>query len=220
MENMFRKIGMVFALFLVTGVMFGQGFKFGILFDPAVTWLRSDVKDVIPEQARLGFDFGLSADWYFAKNYAFATGISLFNTGGTLKYVNGIVNFRTKDGNVPIDQHGKVKYNVQYLKVPIAIKMKTHMIGRHVYTANLGLDPMMRVSANANFDGEKGVHVNKEINFFNIGWHLGIGTEYSLGGELSFFGGISYMNCFRDMTKPMHDKITANTIFFRAGIMF
>jgi len=217
---MFRIISIVIVLFLATGSVFGQGTRFGILFDPTITWLRSDVKDVIPEQARLGFDLGMSADFYFAKNYAFATGISLFDTGGTLKYVNGILNFRTKDGNVEIASGDRVKYKVQYVKIPVAMKFKTHMIGRFVYSANLGFDPMIRVSAKADFNNEKSMSMNKEINFLNLGWHIGIGTQYSLGGDLSIFGGLSLMNSFTDMTQPMHDKITSNNLALRIGVMF
>ena len=211
---------MVFALFFVTGALFGQGFKFGVKFDPVITWLRSDVSDVLPEQARLGFDLGLTADFYLARNYAFATGMTLYNTGGTLKYTSGITNFRAKNGNVPIEPHGKVTYNVQYVKIPVAMKLKTHLIGRFVYSANLGFDPMIRVSAKGNFNNETNMSVSDEINFLNMGWHIGIGTEYSLGGEVAFFCGLSVMNTFVDMTKPMHDRITSNNLFFRIGVIF
>jgi len=216
---MFRKIYIVGILFFVTGLVSGQGFKFGIMFDPTVTWLRSDVKDVTPEKAYLGFDLGMTADGYFSKNYAFSTGISLFNMGGTLKYINGISNFHTKDGNVQIEPGGNVKYRVQYVKIPVAMKFKTHMIGRFVYSANLGFDPMMRVSARADFNNEKSANVNDEIKFLNMGWHFGGGAHYSLGGEVALFVGLSYMSTFMDMTKPAHD-ITSNHFLFRFGIIF
>ena len=87
---MFRKLHIVVILFLATGTVFGQGFKFGVFFDPTITWLRSDVSDVKRDKARVGFDLGMSADYYFSQNYAFASGISLFNIGGTLKYANGV----------------------------------------------------------------------------------------------------------------------------------
>ena len=211
---------MVFVLLLAAGSVAGQGLKFGILFDPCVTWLRSDVKDVIPDQARLGFDFGLSTDFYFARNYAYATGISLFNTGGTLLYVNGVQNFRTRNGNVEIASGDRIKYKVQYVKIPVAMKFKTHMIGRFVYSARLGFDPMVRIAAKADFNDEKNINVNDEIKLLNLGWHFGVGAQYSLGGELSLFGGLSLMNTLADMTQPMHDKITSNTLFLRFGIMF
>ena len=94
------------------------------------------------------------------------------------------------------------------------------MIGRIIYSANLGFDPMIRVSASANINNEKGVHVNEEINFLNMGWHFGGGAQYSLGGELALFFGLSFMNTFVDMTKPMHDHISSYNLFFRLGVMF
>ena len=216
---MFRKIYIIVVLFLATGSVFGQGFKFGVFFDPTATWLRSDRSEVKREKARIGFDLGMSADYYFSQNYAIATGISLFNMGGTLKYVKG-ANLRTKDGNIPIEPGGNVKYKVQYIKIPAAVKFKTHMIGRIVYSANLGFDPMIRVSTRANFGDSKNVKANKETKLFNFGCHFGAGAQYSLGEEASIFAGLSFMNTLMDMTKPDHDRITSNNLVFRIGVMF
>ena len=216
---MCRKIYIGIILFLATSSVFGQGFKFGIFFDPTITWLRSDVSDVKRDKARVGFDLGMSADYYFSQNYAFASGISLFNIGGTLKYANGVT-LHTKDGNKPVESGGRVKYKVQYLKIPGAIKFKTHMIGRIVYSANLGLDPMIRVSARVNYDDVKNVKANKETKFLNFGCHFGIGAQYSLGEDAAIFGGLSFMNTMADMTKADHDRITSNNLVFRIGVMF
>ena len=216
---MFRKIYLVGLLFFAMGLVSGQGVKFGIKFDPTITWLRSDVKEVMPYRAYLGFDLGMTVDNYFSKNYAFATGISLFNTGGTLKYLKAIELF-TKDGKIKIEPGDNVKYKVQYVKVPIAMKFKTHMIGRFVYSANLGFDPMIRISGRADFYNEKSANVNDEIKFLNAGWHFGGGAHYSLGGEVALFFGLSYMSAFMDMTKPAFDMITSNNLFYRIGIIF
>jgi hypothetical protein len=216
----FRKISTVILLAFAAGTVSAQGLKFGILVDPTITWLRSDVKDVTRDKARMGFDLGMTIDYYFSDNYAFATGISLFNTGGTLKYAAGVANFRTKDGNVALEPGATVKYKIQYIKVPVAFKFKTHTIGRIVYSANLGVDPMVRVSARANFNEEKNAKVNKETKLLNLGWHFGAGAHYSLGGEAALFGGLSFMNTFMDITKPSHDKITAYHLALRLGVMF
>ena len=210
---------MFFILFLATGSVFGQGIRFGIHIDPAITWLSSDVSDVSSGRAQAGFDFGLFADYYFAQNYAFATGVSLFNTGGELKYDKGI-SLHTKDGNKIIDPGGTVKYKIQYVKIPVALKFKTIEIGRFTYSANLGLDPMIRVSTRVNFRDVKDVHANQETKLFNFGWHFGLGGQYSLGGETAIFAGLFFMNTFTDITKPAHDKITSNNLLFRMGIVF
>jgi hypothetical protein len=200
--------------------LFGQEFRFGVHIDPSTTWLRSDVKDVTRDKARLGIDAGLSLDYFFAQKFAFASGISLFNTGGTLMYANGIGNFRTKDGNVQIEPGGTVKYKLQYIKIPVALKFKTDQIGHFTYSANLGFDPMMRVSARADVNDLNGAKVNKEIKLFNFGWHFGITAHYALGQKTSIFGGLSYLNTFSDMTKTSHGKITSNNILLRVGMVF
>ena len=217
---MLRKNVILLILLLATSSAFGQFFKFGVQLDPTITWLRSDVSDVTREKARLGLDIGMSGEYYFARNYAFASGISLFSTGGTLRYVNGVDKFRTKEDNIKLEPDSKVKYKLQYVKIPAAIKFKTHLIGRMVYSVNLGFDPMFRVSARAAINGGDAVKVNKEISFLNLGWHFGVGAQYSLGQEASIFGGLSFMNIFTDMTKPSHDKITSENLMLKIGMMF
>ena len=218
--NIFRKIHVLIIVLMASGSVFGQGVKFGVFFDPTVTWWKSDVSDVMAEKARLGFDFGISADYYFAKNYAFATGISLFNTGGTLKYTHPNLTLHTRDENVRIEPGTTVKYNIQYMKIPFALAFKTHRIGRLVYSANLGFDPMIRVSTRVDFNNFKKISAPKETNLFNLGWHFGAGAQYSLGGDLALIGGLSFMNTFADITQPSHDKITSNNLVLRIGILF
>ena len=216
---MLRNLYIVIIFLLATNQLFGQGFKLGVFFDPTVSWLRSDVEDVKREQARVGFDFGVSADYFFSQNYAFATGISLYNTGGTLKYNNPYL-LRTKDGSVQIATGGNVKYKIQYIKIPVALKFKTHMIGRYIYSVNLGFDPMLRVSARANYSNVKNVKATQATNLFNLGLHFGAGAQYSLGKDFAVFGGLTFMSTLLDMTSPAHDKITSNNLIFRIGLMF
>jgi len=218
-KMMFKKISIAVILFLAASSVFGQIFRFGILFDPTVTWLRSDVKDVTRDKARIGLDIGMTADYFFSRNYAFSSGISLFNMGGTLKYINGIT-LNTKDEKVTIEPGGKVIYMVQYVKIPAAMKFKTVEIGRITYSADLGFDPMIRVSTRVNYYDVKKVKANRETKFFNLGCHFGGGAQYSLGGDASIFAGLSFMNTFLDMTKQSHDKITSNNLVFRIGVLF
>jgi len=219
-----KKIYIILLLFcgkllLCGNPIFAQGMKFGIHFDPTIVWLQSDVDDVKPVKSHLGFDFGLSADYFFAKNYAFATGLSLFNTGGTLMYEKETT-LRGKRENVTVEYGEEVKYRIQYIKIPVALKFKTHRIGRMVYSANLGFALMMRATGHVDHNGKNKINVNDEIKLFNMGWHFGGGAAYSLGGEASIFGGLSFMNTFVDITAPTHDKITSRNLMLRIGVMF
>ncbi len=194
--------------------------KLGVFFDPAVSWFRSDEPTSDPVKARMGMNVGLMVDMFFAKNYAFATGISLFTTGGTIKYKNGIT-LHTKNGiDGKVNAGGDVLYKIQYLRIPAGLKLKTHMIGRFTYYADLGLDPLIRVGARANYGNETNVGIGKEIKPFNIAFHVGGGAEYSLGKEAALIFGLTYMNAFADMTSPSSDRICLNTIMLRLGVAF
>ena len=215
-----KKVHIIFLLFFATGSAFGEGIQFGVHFDPTLVWLESFEKTkVAPEGSHLGFDFGVSADFYFAKNYAFATGVSLFNTGGKLKYINGF-NLAGTD----LSQNTTVTYRVQYVKIPVGLRFKTHRIGRMIYSANIGFAPMIRASGHAEIPNNDNLEIKDEIRLFNLGWRFGGLAAYSLGGDAAIFGGLSFMNSFIDMTKSggQHTpgKITSKNLMLRVGVMF
>lgn len=217
---MHRKILVIGLLFLLFRPVFGQGLKLGIFVDPVVSWIKADVDEIVREKARIGLDVGLTADYFFAENYAFSSGMSLFMTGGTLGYKNGI-KLRTKDGeDGTVPAGGHVLYKVRYLKIPLGIKLKTHRIGRFVYYADLGMDPMIKITARADYASFSDVRIGKEIKNFNMGFHIGGGIKYPLGGNASAVFGLKYMNAFADMTVPPKDKVTINNLMFRIGISF
>jgi len=218
----------VFVLFVsaksLTGAGLAPHLQFGVFFNPVFTWLQSDVNDVVPGKVRTGFDFGMSMDYFFAENYAFSSGLSMFNTGGTLKYNNGT--FHNRDNTtISILPNSDVKYQIQYVKIPVALKFKTHLIGRMVYSANIGFDLMARASSSAYFrdtDNElfDGINANKEISFFNMGWFFGGVISYHLGGDAFIYSGLVFMDTFTDMTVPSRDMIKSQNLFLRLGIVF
>lgn len=219
-----KRLYIIIILLFAAEYTIGQGrLKFGVLFDPTITWLQSDNMNVTPKKIHAGFNFGVSVDYYFANNYAFATGVSLFNTGGTLTYTDGVARFRTNQDEVSIKPGSDITYRIQYVKIPLGLKFKTHRIGRYVYFANLGVNPMARALARADFTDENdkeydSVNVNNEVNFFNMGWFFGGGASYSLGGNAAIFAGINFMSTFIDMTS--RDFITSRNLSLRIGVLF
>ena len=209
----------ILIVFFCSCQVFGQGIKFGVHFDPALVWFQSNVNDIIPQKTHLGFDLGMSVDYFFAQNYAFATGISLFNTSSTLKYASGTI-LRTPTDNLQVSPADDVKYRIQYVKIPIALRFKTHRIGRMIYSANLGCDPLIRATSHIDFRDNKNIDANSEVKLFNLGWHFGGKAAYSLGGEAAIFGGLSFMNTFLDITTPTYDKITSKNLMLQLGVLF
>jgi hypothetical protein len=207
-----------------------QRFRFGIQLTPALAWLKSDRNDEItPEKIRAGLNVGLTTDYFFAKNYAFASGIALFMTGGTLRY-RSETELKTAPSPARLQANTDVLYKLQYLTVPAGIKMRTQVIGRLGYYADLGFDPMIRVRAKSDFllydapasapIDRKDVNVKGHIRLFALGYHIGGGLYCPIGGDAAITGGLTFMNLFTGITKDHNSKITSNHILLRMGMSF
>ncbi|MDR1667556.1 MAG: PorT family protein [Bacteroidales bacterium] len=206
-----------------------QRFRFGVQLSPVLTWLKSDRQDeVSPEKIRVGLNVGLTTDYYFAKHYAFASGIALFMTGGTLRY-RSETELKTNSSSFMLQANSDVLYKLQYVTVPAGIKMNTPTIGRFKYYVDLGFDPMIRVRAKSDFslyDASSATHifhgnvnVKRNTRLFALGYHIGGGLCYPIGGDAAVIGGFSFMNMFTGMTKD-HSRITSNHILLRIGMSF
>ncbi|MDA3781377.1 MAG: porin family protein, partial [Bacteroidales bacterium] len=170
---------------------------------------------------KFGFNIGLSVDNYFAANYAFSTGISINNVGGSLsfddkKYIS------IHDINDSLDAGSTLEYNLQYINVPLGLKLKTNEIGYISFYTNLGLNTGIRIKSTGtsepnSIDKE---NINDEINLFNLGYYIGGGIEYSLGGNSAITAGLTYTNGFMDITKPDNNKVTLSNVALRVGVLF
>jgi hypothetical protein len=202
-----------------------QKISLGIHADPSVNWFSSDISQMKNDGARAGFNFGLTYNKYFTPNYSFSTGITLVRTGGRLVSSDTtsmeFKNFRSKvlPGNT-------MTYKIQYLVIPIGIKLQTNQIGYFTFFSDLGLDPKIAISRKVdipslNISGE---NARNAINLFNLSYHITAGIEYSLGGTTALVFGLSFDNNFMDATKDSgnkyNDKVSQKSLSFRFGVNF
>lgn len=202
-----------------------QSIGFGIHADPVISWFSSDNREIKNDGARPGFNFGLTFNRYFTPNYAFSTGISLLNAGGRLVSADTtelkFANFTS------IVMPGKpVVYKIQYLVIPIGLKLQTNQIGYITFFTDLGFDPKVVVRGRADIPslditGEQAIN---ELKMFNLSYHITAGIEYSVGGTTSMVLGLSFDNNFLDITKDLRDqpadKVTHKIMSFRLGVNF
>lgn len=202
-----------------------QKISFGIHADPVIGWFGSDIKETKNDGARPGFNFGLTFNKYFTQNYAFSTGISLLNTGGRLVNTDTVVMEFTNFNSTVLPEK-PVIYKIQYLAVPIGLKLQTNQIGYLTFFTDLGLDPKVVVGGKAdinslNISGEKAIN---ELRIFNLSYHITAGIEYSLGGTTALVTGLGFENNFLDITKEngdqLKDKVTHKLLSFRLGVNF
>lgn len=202
-----------------------QKITFGIHADPVISWFSSDNKETTNDGARAGINFGLNFNKYFTPNYSFSSGISIINAGGILaSSETTIMEFTNFTSTVAPGE--QIIYKIQYLAIPIGLKLQTNQIGYLTYFTDLGLDPKVVIGGKCDIPslGIKGENASNELNSFNLSYHISAGAEYSLGGTTALVFGLNFDNNFLDITtdnvNQLKDKIGHKLLSFRIGVNF
>jgi len=183
--------------------------RLGFVLSPQISWLNSDISDVSSNGSLFGYNFGLTMDRFFETNYAFTTGLTINTTGGKLTYNT------TDDLGQP--EVINTTYRLKYLEVPLALKLLTNDFHRSRYYGQFGLFGQFNIKAS----DENGNSKNSEVNFFDMGYQLGGGMEYSLGGDTYLTIGILFANGFLDVTDyKIDDKASLKRFVFQFGVIF
>jgi hypothetical protein len=227
LKSEIQKVVFVFVFALTPLILIAQQrIVLGLHVDPVISWFASDVPVIQNSGARPGFNFGLSINKYFTSNYSFSTGINLLNSGGRL------ISNDSQPTNLQLSKPtlvapGKsVVYKIQYLSIPVGLKLQTNQIGYITYFADTGLDPKIVVAGKVdvpylNISNEKAIN---ELNVFNLSYHITAGIEYSIGGNTALISALSFENIFLDVTKDNEnqptDIVSHKMLSFKMGITF
>lgn len=209
-------------LTLIPSFLYSQNTKMGIIAQPQVTWMKPSGSDNLTNQgSSIGFDVGLSIEKYFADNYAFLTGVSLNNIGGNISYADS-VEMEINEADIWVSEESDMTYNLQYVRVPLALKFKTNEIGYLTYFAQIGFEGGVNVKSVVTINDEDVTkeNVSKEVTLFNAGYLIGAGVEYSLGGNTCIILGLQYQNGIIDAINTTKDKVITPKVSLLFGIMF
>jgi len=218
----FLMIILVFHLFPASSQ---QKTTFSIAADPHISWFTSDNRDIDTKGIKPGISFGLVVDRFFGEKYAFSTGLFMTHLGGNLSYSDTVQIGTTKD-TVTVPAGTILSYSLQYINIPIALKLKTVEIGYKTFFVELGLKAMLRINSKATAPNKLLVKdkISDEIAFFNIAYSFGGGMEFSVGGNTSIIGGLYYTSTFLDITKDLYhkpqDNMRARMMSLRLGVLF
>jgi len=221
-----RMITLIIVLILSQSVLSAQQrIGFGIHFDPVISWFSTDIKKVRNDGARAGFNFGLTYNKYFTRNYSFSTGISLMRAGGRLVGSDTTV-LELGNSRYKVLPGNPVVYKIQYLVFPVGLKLQTNQIGYFTFFSDLGLDPKIVIGGKADIPSlsVSDENARKELRIFNMSYHVTAGIEYSLGGSTALVFGLNFDNNFLDITKDNgnqpNDKVSQKMLSFRFGVNF
>ncbi|MEA3462027.1 MAG: porin family protein, partial [Bacteroidota bacterium] len=164
---------------------------------------------------------GLNMDYFFAENYAFVLGFGINNIGGKLLYADSTI-FLSKGDTLLLEPNQSAKLNLQYIDIPIGLKLKTEEMGYATYFLQLGFNPMFRLNARATSDEASldKEDISESIILFNLGYHVGIGIEYKLGGSTALIGGLRWNGGLTDVTDNDRANVKTNALSINLGILF
>ena len=213
-------------LIVTTGLTSGQaGMRFSVHLDPQFSWFSSNDDSISPEGSILHLQARLVMDKYFAENYAFYVGIGVNNLGGKLMY-HRTADFRSDVDTIGIAPGQQVKMNLQYLDIPLGLKLTTEELGYATFFLKAGFNPMFRINAKASSETESlngpldKQDIKKSVSLFHLGYHVGAGLEYRLGGNTAIIGGIRWASGFTDVTQKDGVSLRLNSLSLNLGILF
>lgn len=188
----------------------GSKLNFGLKVAPTMAWFKPDVSGVASDGAKIGFAYGLMTDFSFTQNYAFGTGVDVTYRGGKLKSDVDSFDF-------------KQNYTLQFIEVPLTLKLKTNEIGYMTYYGKFGFAPGINIKASrkTEVNGETtDESIKSQIQPVNLALIVGLGAQYSLGGRTSIMFGLTFNNGFLDLIKEKDVKVTSSFLALDLGIFF
>lgn len=197
-------------------------FKFGIQASPTLSWLTTDNPKVANNGFNTGLKLGATGDYYFAENYALSTGIGFgFNHGGKLLHEIGgnyLANSTLTDSRYNAKTNGQslpdnvnIRYHIQYVEIPLALKMRTDINGEHLRLfaqapiINIGFLSQARGDISAPKISLNKENIKNDVNLLSLSWGLGGGVEYAYNQSTSIVAGLYYNRGFVDVTKDRNN---------------
>jgi hypothetical protein len=189
-----KKIALLSLFCLISIAGFSQ-VKLGLRVAPNISFnsvnSEGSFNNIENDGSSLRFSAGPIADFFFAENYAFTTGLWY-----TVKRV-GLSGSASDAGGAPVN--AKSLYNLQYLQLPVGLKLYTNEVAPDVRiffvlggTVDLKLAEKQK-DENNNFLYEAArVSDKKAFKPIDAGLLFGTGAELVMGANTVLFGGFNY----------------------------
>ena len=228
-----------------------SGLKIGLKVAPQLTWGLTDNKNTSNPGTRINVGYGLMIDYYFSNYYALSTEVCINSYG-----VNNVIKKDRYDhvsyAGVDYPNTGDITmdYRLQYMQVPILIRMRTEETNRISYFAEFGfgLGLLTRARADVSFQNItlKNVKVSDPDQsddyriFYNSGTAsapqysvfndnalevrssliIGGGLHFALGNHSLIVAGLRYDNAFSSFTEEDKWFTKLNYVALNMGIIF
>ncbi len=196
-----------------------SSWRLGLKASPSISWIWPEIRELNYEETDFGFSYGIIIDKYFTENYAVSSGFFVTHQGGRLSFDE----IRENENILGENTENRI-YDLQYLDIPIALKMRTREIGYFTYYGQFGLSFGYNVRARADdefFGGnrEEELDILDEKSPLKASLIMGAGAEYSLLGNTAIVMGLYYNNCFSNILDTDPDTFEGKKISAKANFV-
>ncbi|MFD2284662.1 outer membrane beta-barrel protein [Pedobacter petrophilus] len=199
------------------------GFRLGLTASPTIGWVK-------PEQGKtdgvaLGFSYGLIGDFNFAPNYSFSTGLTITTMNGKSTEVDPTyIKSLDPGANKSIPVAYDLKYKVQYLELPLTVKLKTEKDNGRRFYGQFGLSNAILLSAKQDAVSStvklNDVKIGDNTKFYRAGLLIGGGGEFDISGNTSIVAGLTFNNGFTNITTEKNRDVRNHYIALNFGVFF
>ncbi len=204
-----------------------QRVRFGFTTSPIFSWLQPDGQYLENEGTRLGLQYGIIADFIIDDNnkYAFSSGVMVDNIGGSVR------DRHFHNGDTLVNEFGDVKttYKLQYLNIPLTLKLKTNEIGYLTYFGQFGLDLGFNLKARQDIEGnfggasinEENIDIISDIVPIRAALRVSAGGEYNISGSTTLMVGLAWNNGFTNVLdfNQLQEDADGRPVFTDNGVL-
>lgn len=192
-------------LFFVAGYSAMAQVEIGLMVSPTIAgnrFIAEDRYNFEKESSNLRLGVGVIADYFFAQNYAFSSGLFYRSKGAEISY-----SYTRETGGSTVTTRGQDDLSLQYIELPVTLKLFTNEIapGTIAYF-QVGGSLNTKVAAQVNnkkvINGER---VTGRFNLFEADALIGGGAEFQIGQSTKLFGGITYHRGLTDIDDYYED---------------
>ncbi len=269
-----KKTFLISLVYLIANVNFAQvdnsennakNFRFGLKGNLSIDWLRPEnKKKFVSNGSGLGYGWGAQLEYRLNKTASVVTGVGIQTAIGKLGFfeasskdsvfylLNKDEEFQEFNTENLLDSTNTSfwlkdrKYKINYITIPIALKMKTKEIGYFTYYGTFGLNLGIKTKAIVEDNVEianasttnNDLDLNSGASFARTGIIIGFGAEYSIAGSTALFFDLTYNYFFsnalngddkylgvKDYTvengfKEVNQKAIPGSVALTVGILF
>jgi hypothetical protein len=193
--------------------------KFHVRFAPAVSWAPAS-GNIKSDGAGFSFDITVNAEKYFREKYAFFIGVSYIRLGGKFKNISKVSNIEFKSIDNVLEPKETAKYAIQYVTIPVGLKLLTPKYRNLLYYFQGGLLPGFKVGSSIKLESEDNQSFTDDLNLMTCGVQLSAGGMYPLSDSNFIKFGLNFNRFFTDALSSSDMKIYPTSLGAVLGFVF